>query len=171
MFLLAALVATLATAHAAGAQPAASPPSPDCRAPEHRQFDFWLGVWDVTAAGKPAGTNRIESDLDGCVLVEHWTSARGSRGMSLNYYDRDTKAWYQTWIDDGGQPLRLKGGLVDGRMRMESEPAPDGAGGSAIQRITWSLEPDRSVRQLWQSSRDGGATWTIAFDGRYVKRP
>lgn len=170
MLLTAALVAILTAAAGAGTQPAAQP-SPDCRAPEHRQFDFWLGAWDVTANGKPAGTNRIDADLDGCVLVEHWTSARGSRGMSLNFYDRDTKAWYQTWIDDDGQPLRLKGGLVDGRMRMESEPAPDGAGGSSVQRVTWSLEPDRSVRQLWQASRDAGATWTTVFDGRYVKRP
>lgn len=166
MIPIAAFVVALVSAAGAGAQP-----SPDCRAAEHRQFDFWLGAWDVTANGKPAGTNRIEADLDGCVLVERWTSTRGSRGMSLNFYDRDTKAWYQTWIDDDGQPLRLKGGLVDGRMRMESEPAPDGAGGPSTQRVTWSVEPDGSVRQWWQASRDGGATWTTVFDGRYVKRP
>jgi hypothetical protein len=26
------------------------------------------------------------------------------------------------------------------------------------------------VRQLWEQSSDGGATWTVAFDGTYTKR-
>jgi len=31
-----------------------------CTAPEHHQFDFWIGEWDVTLPnGKTAGTNRI----------------------------------------------------------------------------------------------------------------
>jgi hypothetical protein len=167
MLLTAVLVANLTAAAGAGGQAA----PPDCRAPEHRQFDFWIGTWQVTANGKPAGTNRIEADLEGCVLVERWTSAGGTRGMSLNYYDRQTKSWYQAWIDDNGQPLRLKGGLVDGRMTMETEPSPGGAGGPSRQRITWSVEQDGSVRQWWQASRDGGATWTTVFDGRYVKAP
>lgn len=27
---------------------------------------------------------------------------------------------------------------------------------------------DRTVRQLIETSTDGGATWTVGFDGRYV---
>jgi hypothetical protein len=37
-----------------------------------------------------------------------------------------------------------------------------------VQRITWSREADGSVRQLWESSSDGGRTWTAAFDGIYT---
>ncbi len=145
-------------------------PPPDCSAPEHHQFDFWIGDWTVTTQGKPTGTNRIEADLAGCVLVERWTAADGGRGTSLNFYDRATRAWYQTWMDDRGGALRLKGGLVDRRMVMTSEALPSRAGATTLQRITWSLEPDASVRQLWESSADGGTTWTVAFDGRYVKK-
>ncbi len=94
----------------------------------------------------------------------------GGRGTSLNFYDRATRAWYQTWMDDRGGALRLKGGLVDRRMVMTSEALPGRAGATTLQRITWSLEPDASVRQLWESSADGGTTWTVAFDGRYVKK-
>jgi hypothetical protein len=40
-----------------------------CDAPAHREFDFWLGEWEVrTPDGKLAGTNRIEREHDGCVL-------------------------------------------------------------------------------------------------------
>jgi len=50
-------------------------------------------------------------------------------------------------------------------MVMESDPA------SVVrQRITWSREPDGRVRQLWESSKDGGRSWTTVFDGLYVRQ-
>lgn len=146
------------------AQPA---PKTDCSATEFRQFDFWLGSWRVTSQGKPAGTSRIESAMKGCAVIEHWSSAGGGLGTSLNFYDRRTKTWSQAWIDEGGNALHLKGGLVDGRMVLQSAPQ-DTPKGPVVQRITWSREPDGSVRQLWESSSDGGRTWTVAFDGSYV---
>jgi len=149
--------------------PSGATSAPDCSAPEHRQFDFWRGTWTVSSQGKPAGTNSIEADLEGCALVEQWTAANGSRGTSLNYYDRNTRSWYQSWIDDRGGALRLKGGLQNGRMVMQTDPAPGTKGNAGIQRITWSREADGSVRQLWEASRDGGKTWSTVFDGRYVK--
>ena len=40
--------------------------------------------------------------------------------------------------------------------------------GSEVQnRITWTPNPDGSVRQLWEASQDGGATWSMLFDGLY----
>lgn len=149
---------------------AQSPPPPqDCSAAEHRQFDFWIGEWTVTNAGKPAGVNRIESALKGCAIVEHWTSARGEHGTSINFYDRATKQWSQAWMDEGGNALHLRGGLVDGRMVMSSAPRDTGKGVD-VQRITWWKERDGTVRQVWESSIDGGKTWTMAFDGAYTAK-
>ena len=80
----------------------------------HRQFDFWLGDWDVTSPGAPTGaTNQIRSGLDGCVVSESWTASNGIRGRSLNAYDRDLRQWHQTWVSS--QPfghLRMAGNLV-----------------------------------------------------------
>ncbi len=149
--------------------PASPPPARDCSAPEHRQFDFWIGTWNVTSQGKPAGTNRIEADLKGCALVEHWQSASGSRGTSLNFYDRTSRSWHQAWMDEQGNALRLEGGLRDGRMVMHSTPVSGTSSTKTIHRLTWSPEPDGSVRQLWESTTDG-KTWSVVFDGRYVKR-
>jgi len=167
-FVLAA--AMTAPARGEAQTPSASPPAPDCSAPEHRQFDFWLGSWDVTEKGKPAGTNTIAADLKGCVLLEQWTAASGGRGTSLNYYDRRTRSWHQAWIDDRGGSLRLTGGFQDGRMVMQTEPVPDAKGDPAVHRITWSAEADGSVRQLWETSKDEGKAWSTVFDGRYVKK-
>jgi hypothetical protein len=146
--------------------PPAPTPAPDCKGAEHRQFDFWIGTWQVTANGKVAGTNRIEPDLAGCVIVERWEAAGGGRGTSLNFYDRRTKAWYQTWIDAQGGALRLKGGFADGRMVLQNDPAAEGT--TTLQRITWTPEPE-GLRQHWESSTDGGRTWSNVFDGRYSK--
>ena len=47
-------------------------------APEARQFDFWVGEWNVTTAeGQQAGTNSIRLILDDCVLQETWAGAAG----------------------------------------------------------------------------------------------
>lgn len=151
---------------------AQQPQRPDCSAPEHRQFDFWVGTWDVAAPnGQKAGENRISVILKNCVLLEEWTSASGGSGKSYNVYDRTRQVWHQTWVDDAGSLLQLEGKLSAGAMVLEGgTKRPDGT--SVMHRVTWSKvgsDPER-VRQHWQQSTDGGTTWTTAFDGLYTKR-
>jgi hypothetical protein len=148
--------------------PAAAPKA--CAAPEHRQFDFWIGDWEVTTpSGAPAGRNRIEPILGGCALRESWTGAKGSSGNSYNAYDRQNGRWHQTWVDDGGLVLLLDGVFADGKMILSGE-SRDSSGARVLNRITWQETAPGAVRQLWETSRDGGRTWSVAFDGRYRKR-
>jgi hypothetical protein len=144
-------------------------PSP-CTAPEYRQFDFWIGEWEVrTPDGTIAGTNSISRELDGCVLHERWNGARGMKGESFNTWDAARRGWHQTWVDTAGTLLLLDGGLDErGRMVLAGEGrARDGS--PVRHRITW--EPaGAGVRQLWESSSDAGQTWTVVFDGRYARR-
>jgi hypothetical protein len=42
----------------------------------------------------------------------------------------------------------------------------DGVLGGVRQRVTWTPRADGSVRQHWESSRDG-ASWHTDFDGIY----
>jgi hypothetical protein len=148
---------------------AADPPRP-CGAPQHHQFDFWIGEWDVrTPDGKLAGTNRITGILGGCGLRESWTGAGGTTGTSLNAYDAARGLWHQTWIDSGGTVLLLEGSFRDGRMVLGGVTHP--AGGAAKQdRITWEPLGGGDVRQLWEQSSDGGTSWTVVFEGRYTRR-
>lgn len=152
------------------APPQAPRAQPNCSAEPHRQFDFWVGSWDVTVGGKPAGTSRIESGHNGCVLVENWTAAGGGTGISLNFYDRGTRQWHQTWIGSSGGALYLNGGLKDGAMVMQSAQVTTPAGGTLINRITWSKQPNGNVRQLWETSADEGKTWSASFDGMYTRK-
>jgi len=156
----------------AGAQEAPPPATPlaPCSGAEHREFDFWLGEWDVTLAnGKAAGTNRIESILGGCVLQENWESSNGkSVGRSFNIRTRDGR-WHQTWVDNSGLLLELTGGMVEGRMVMgQDQVRADGT--KVRQEISWELLPTGQVKQHWRSSADGGQTWTDAFVGIYTKK-
>src|SRR5688572_30805518 len=84
---------------------------PRCDLPEHGQFDFWVGEWDVDGKNGPAGESSITSSLDGCVVREEWRGRSGYSGSSLNFYDRATGRWHQTWIATDGNPLFLEGGL------------------------------------------------------------
>jgi hypothetical protein len=144
----------------------------DCTAPETRQFDFWLGHWKVTANGQVAGDSRIESILEGCAVLETWTGASGNRGKSLNAWNRALGAWEQFWVDSAGDRLLLRGGLRDGGASgkiMVLDNVHEAGPGVRRERITWTALDDGRVRQLWEMSADGGATWTVEFDGLYTR--
>jgi hypothetical protein len=124
-------------------------------------FDFWLGEWVVhDPEGRPAGRSSITAPFDTGALSEHWRGAGGVEGHSLSSWDAERGCWHQTWIDSAGGILLLDGAYRDGAMVLE------GIDADARQRITWTSD-DAGVRQLWETSKDDGATWTIAFDGRY----
>lgn len=162
-------VATIALLGVAISPPAAVAESP-CAHPKSKQFDFWIGEWDVTAGGNPAGKSKIVPLLGGCVLQEHWSGAQGGAGTSLNYFNPETGKWHQHWVWQKGASIDLEGELREGRMVLEGEKV--GADGKKSRsRITWTANADGSVRQLWESSVDGGITWTAVFDGLYRRRP
>jgi hypothetical protein len=151
--------------------PTASPAP--CTALEYRQFDFWLGEWDVIdPQGQPAGTNTITREFDGCVLQEHWIAAgpTAQRGSSFNTWSPGLQKWHQTWVDSTGGFLLLEGEFRDETMTLRGE-MPGREGGLVRHRISWSRPyPGKDdVRQLWEASRDEGKSWSVVFDGRYVR--
>lgn len=151
---------------ASGAGPVrAQETAPRCASEEFRQFDFWLGEWEVTDPdGNPVGRSRIERTLGGCVIQEHWDAGQ-VRGTSLNIYDAPSGVWRQSWVDNRGVLLRIEGGLDGDAMRMRGERL-GGDGKTRVLRITWTPLDD-GVRQVQEVSEDGGTRWNVAFDGRY----
>lgn len=165
----ACVLALLGTPPAGAAQEAPKPGSA-CDAAARRQFDFWLGDWDVRdATGKLVGRNRITRVQDGCALEEQWSGNGGVTGSSLNAYDAERNRWHQTWVDNTGGLLLLEGGLRDGRMIMAGQAVATPGAMPVMQRIGWQALPDGRVRQLWESSPDG-SVWTVVFDGYYTRR-
>ena len=148
------------------AQPTQPTRAPACQAAEFRQFDFWLGDWEVfTPGGSRAGTNSISRAYDDCVVLERWSGTGGLEGSSFNIYTPASRKWHQVWVDSSGTLLQLEGEFANGAMRLQGTGLT--AKGPMLNRITWTPRSDGSVRQLWEISTDNGKTWQTSFDGSY----
>jgi hypothetical protein len=142
-----------------------------CRGPEHRQFDFWLGAWEVRdSVGALLGQNDITRVSAGCALHEDWRGAGGGVGISVNTYDAALGKWTQRWVG-AGAALWLEGGLEDGTMVLAGTAPRTTPRGAVLDRITWMPLPDGRVRQAWDISTDQGQTWMPSFVGFYSRRP
>lgn len=133
-----------------------------------RQFDFWVGDWDVkTQQGATAGTNLVQKAENGCVLIENWSGSFGGTGKSLNFYDKQIGKWRQVWIDNAGNATLFTGGFHDGAMRYEAEQT--GTDGKKIMlKLTFTPLETGKVRQHGEQSTDGGKTWVTTYDFVYT---
>lgn len=137
---------------------------------EYKQFDFWLGDWDVMdPQGRQVGTNSVQRLAGDCGLIENWKGAMGGIGKSMNFYDAATGKWRQIWIDGRAGSTELTGTYKDGEMRFESDAKT--AGGKAVRTtLTFTKLPNDRVHQVWKQTTDGGKTWTTMFDGLYIRK-
>ncbi len=143
---------------------------PCTASPEYRQFDFWIGEWEVqTASGQPAGKSSVQLILGDCVIFENWSGAFGMNGKSFNIYNATRRQWQQTWVNDRGIITEFAGEFKDDCMEFLAEQAgPDG--NKQLRRMTlFNLGPDR-VRQLGEVSADEGKTWNVQYDLLYLRK-
>jgi len=148
-----------------------APANPCEAAEEFKEFDFWVGEWEVrTADGKLAGRNSIKSTQKGCVLLENWTGVSGGKGMSINYLDKTTDEWVQIWNSEGGSQINIRGGLTADGMRLAGNIHYVANGKTALFRGLWTQLDDGRVRQFFEQSNDEGKTWVPWFEGFYTRR-
>jgi hypothetical protein len=164
--------------------PAAAPtPKPfDCTAAEYRQFDFWVGDWDVvpnpetkpkaaSLSGKPA-RNIITKIQGGCAIHENWDDGNGGTGESLNVFDRVRRQWHQTWVDNGGGLHEYWGEIKDGSMVYLGEvplgPAMRFQGRRTV-RVTFTPLGRDKMRQSSEALNADG-TWSPGYDFIYTRR-
>ncbi|MBV8858046.1 MAG: hypothetical protein JOZ02_14020 [Acidobacteria bacterium] len=137
---------------------------------EARQFDFWVGEWDVyDPRGNKVGTSVIERIANGCGILENWTGAMGGEGKSVNFYDPHAGKWFQYWIGTDGNPQRYSGEYRDGALRFAGEAYTQN-GTRYPTRLTFFNLDANTVRQLSERSEDDGKTWLVGYDFKYVRR-
>ena len=158
-----------AAAHGAAA---AQPPPTGCDSPESRQLDFWIGEWDLTYASETNivhSRNRISKILDGCVIMEEFSGAPGSKldGRSYSTYDRFSKQWKQTWVDNSAGYLDFVGTTVQGDMAFAREFEKDGR--KVRQRMVFTKVTPESLKWLWQKSENDGQSWITTWEIDYKR--
>ena len=136
--------------------------------PEGRQFDFWLGCWELRWAPDGQGVNRIVSILDDRVILERFDGrpSIALTGMSVTVHDEVAGVWRQTWVDSDGQYLDFTGGMEGERMVLARRRA-DGR----LQRMVWSDISAETLHWSWEHSDDDGRCWTVAWAIDYRRRP
>ncbi len=148
-----------------------------CSKPPFRQFDFWIGEWEVYGVkGAKAGDSKISLMLDSCVILEEWTSAGAQQGLiytgkSYNSYNAATRQWQQTWVDNTGNTTEfLRGEGSEGKIIYYADKVGGTDGKTFMRRLTFTKLSNEKIRQFGERSDDGGTTWTTEYDLEYRKK-
>ena len=155
---------------------AANAPANPCAIEQQKQFDFWVGEWDLTWPGQTNGEtghgkNHITRIMDGCVVQENFSGGDSLhlRGTSLSTFDAKSGFWKQTWVDNEGGYLDFIGAFHNGQMILQRE-AKDKAGNRVLQRMVWKNITPNEMDWSWEASRDGGKTWQVNWPIHYKRR-
>ncbi len=148
--------------------PAATSPAP-CSAPEARQFDFWLGDWDVAWGEGQRGSNHVQAILDGCVILENFDGnpAMPFRGMSVSTYDPKLGRWLQTWVDNAGNYWNFEGEFKDGQMILSTDEWRKGKK-VRLRMVFYNITADE-LDWNWEQSEDDGVTWRLLWKIHYTR--
>jgi hypothetical protein len=176
VFTLAA-VGALAAREQAKNQPAASAQKTTdaarypCR--DVHTFDFWVGDFDATPWDQPnsppRGALHNTREYEGCVIVERWTAANGSAGMSMGFYDTNRHLWRMMWNSDSNQSNDLEGSYSDGAMRFKGWVLDEKGKKLQVTNVLENVSPD-VIRHIYSVSEDDGKTWVVKSDGRFARR-
>ncbi len=138
--------------------------------PEARQFDFWLGEWDLTWGDQQRGTNVITSVLNDQVILENFDGqpATPFAGMSISVFNRRTGQWQQTWVDNEAGYLDFVGEFKDGQMILQRTAEADGR--RFLQRMVWYNIEREQLDWNWERSDDDGETWQVVWKIHYTRQ-
>jgi hypothetical protein len=151
-------------------------------AEKKRQFDFWIGEWDVNLRvqqkdkswlDKHKSVARIYPILDGTAILELWSENEdGINGYSLRYYNPKKDKW-DLWLNWAGKNRSgtngLEGSFRHGRGEFFSERKIDERT-TQIDRYTFSDATPNSLRWDDGYSRDGGKTWSSNWIMEFTRR-
>ena len=159
------------------AEPAATPPPPPappaCGDVDHAALDFWVGDWTVsdTRSATTIAKSRVEKIMDGCALKETFeqTVGPGNRpikysGSSYTAFNNADRTWRQFYVDTAGAALSYSGKATGQGVTLEARASKAGT------RMVVARQPDGSVRQTGETTRDGGMTWTPGYDFTYRRQ-
>jgi hypothetical protein len=106
------------------------------------------------------------------MILENWT-ANGSpgNGKSMNFVDAKSGKWEQVWVGSsgGGANIFVNGEYRDSAMHFDFEQT-DAKGNKLVGRFIFFNQGKNQVRQLNETSADGGKTWNTVYDFTYLRK-
>jgi tetratricopeptide (TPR) repeat protein len=143
-----------------------------------REFDFWIGEWDVYnhATNLLVGKSSIQKISGGCAILENYSSTLAPySGKSINYYDGARGKWEQDWVGSSGVKMPsldiqryIAGEYRDSAMRFTYQTTKNSQ--VAIGNfIFYDMGPDK-VRQYQDISTDSGKTYQPVYDLIYIRK-
>ena len=143
-----------------------------CASPAAKQFDFWIGEWDLTWIDKngqtQTGENIISKILNGCVIEENFTGGNFI-GKSVSVYNTNKKQWQQTWVDNSGGYLDFTGSFENNQMIL-SRQFTNKDGKVIKQRMVFYNIFKNELDWNWEKSTDSGKTWQLEWKIHYKRR-
>ncbi|MBT3337988.1 MAG: DUF1579 family protein [Anaerolineae bacterium] len=141
-----------------------------CTQAEARQFDFWLGDWELSWGEDGRGTNHVSAILNNCVIQEEFdgTPSILLKGLSISTYNPGTKKWHQTWVDNSGGYLDFVGEFTDGKMVLSRDAIVQGK--AITQRMVFYNIAKNELDWNWERSKDGGKTWQVVWHIHYQRK-
>jgi tetratricopeptide (TPR) repeat protein len=147
---------------------------PCSREPRNRDFDFWIGDWNVYRTGTQllSGYSHVEAIAGGCAVLENYTSTQAYSGKSFNYYDTVSGKWMQDWIGSGGPADRQhfdQGEFKDGMMHFIYNTTGPNGEKTRGNFIFYFISRD-SVRQYQDVIDDQGKIKSVNYDLTYLRK-
>jgi hypothetical protein len=167
-----AATAAPATSATSATVPADPPPleqttaPANCDTPQHHQFDFWVGEWQVFDARtrQLVALDRVEKHSQGCIIQQNMTFLTDLyrrpgvkyrlAGIGVNRFDGE--AWLQMWADNQWGAIFLRGSLdAHGAMVLVSViPSRN-----RDVKLVYEREADGTVRNLQYVAPAGSGKW------------
>lgn len=145
-----------------------------CTSAESRQFDFWLGEWDVSPGQSSVivAESVITLHDQGCVILENWRPFRDAHGHSINAYDAANQSWRQTWVDASGTITQYVGARdAEGVIRLDNLGAgPGDRPPTERRRMNFARIDENTVRQWGELYEEAAQSWTTEWAFIYRRR-
>ena len=162
-----AVVAVLSSGRSWPADSASAP----CDSPQHHQFDFWVGDWQVFDAktNQLVGFDRVEKHSRGCIVQQNLTMITDlyrrpgvdyrMTGIGVNRFDG--ASWLEMWADNQWGAIVLHGMPAAGKAMVLTTITPSR---NRDLRLEWENRSDGSVRALQYVAPAGSGKWELYGD-------
>ena len=142
-----------------------------CDGPQHHQFDFWVGNWQVFDAQtrQLVAIDRIEKHSQGCIVQQNLTFVTDMyrrpgatyrlAGIGVNRFDGE--AWVQLWADNMWGAIAMRGTVDEHGALVFKSILPSR---NRDLKIIYEKRADGTVRNLEYVSPTGTGKWELYGD-------